>query len=126
MLRDIIKILLKHEQILKNEFDFNNIPERFMSAKLIKLIELLNSEAGNEEKTEDEKLKNNDLVLVFAFKRRTVEYLDKFFSKYRDKLPKEKKRYFECTGVTGYSSRNSVRVLNEGQSYETNPSSQAE
>jgi hypothetical protein len=34
MLRDIIKILLKHEQILKNEFDFNNIPERFMSAKL--------------------------------------------------------------------------------------------
>ena len=94
MLRDIIKILLKHEQILKNEFDFNNIPERFMSAKLIKLIELLNSEARNKEKTEDEKLKNDDLVLVFAFKRRTVEYLDKFFSKYRDKLPKEKKRYF--------------------------------
>jgi len=62
-------------------------------------------------------------VLVFAFKRRTVEYLDKFFLKYREKLPENRRKYFECTGVTGYSTRKAITVMNEGFNYESNPSS---
>jgi hypothetical protein len=73
----------------------------------------------------DDKLTEGDSVLVFAFKRRTVEYLDKFFDKYREKLPEDKRIYFECTGVTGYSVRNTLRIMNEGVSYESNPSAES-
>lgn len=45
------------------------------------------------------------MVLVFAFKRRTVKYLDIFFKKYRDNLPEELQKYYLCTGVTGYSAK---------------------
>jgi hypothetical protein len=54
-----------------------------MSTKLIRLIEILKPQS------EEEKLQErvSDMVLVFAFKRRTVKYLHAVLEKYRDMLP---------------------------------------
>ncbi len=54
-----------------------------MSSKLIRLIEILKPQ--NESDKNEEKV--NDMVLVFAFKRRTVKYLQMVLDKYRDELP---------------------------------------
>jgi hypothetical protein len=54
-----------------------------MSSKLNSLIDILKPQ--NEEDKEQEKV--NDMVLVFAFKRRTVKYLQMVLERYRDSLP---------------------------------------
>lgn len=101
---------------MKNELEFIAMPQKYLSAKLIKLIDLLMPE--QEADMQVKNIKDDDLVLVFAFKRRTVEYLDKFFEKYRETLPEDKRKYFDCTGVTGYSSGSFLASVNEGFNYE--------
>lgn len=44
LLKDIIKIMLRHEIVLKEKLEFNTMPEKYFSAKLLKLIELLSPE----------------------------------------------------------------------------------
>jgi hypothetical protein len=62
------------------------------------------------------------MVLVFAFKRRTVKFLQMVLDKYRNDLPEEEKNFYKSIGVTGYASRQKVYRVEDGHSYQSNPS----
>ncbi len=48
------------------------------------------------------------MVLVFAFKRRTVKYRQMILEKYRSELDEKEKSFYKSVGVTGYASRQKV------------------
>jgi hypothetical protein len=89
-----------------------------MSSKLNSLIDILKPQ--NEEDKEQEKV--NDMVLVFAFKRRTVKYLQMVLERYRDSLPPNSKKFYKSVGVTGYASRQKIFRTEDGHSFQSNPS----
>lgn len=88
-----------------------------MSSKVCKLIEILKPSAEDLEKQ-----RVSDMVLVFAFKRRTVKFLQMVLDKYRNELAEEEKNFYKSTGVTGYASRQKVYRSQDGHSYQSNPS----
>lgn len=64
------------------------------------------------------------MVLVFAFKRRTVKYLQLVIDKYRDQLPENQKKFYKSVGVTGYASRQKIYKVEDGHSFQPNPSAE--
>jgi hypothetical protein len=62
------------------------------------------------------------MVLVFAFKRRTVKYLQAVLEKYKDGLDENMKKFYSSVGVTGYASSQKVYRKEDGHSYQSNPS----
>lgn len=64
------------------------------------------------------------MVLVFAFKRRTVKYLQLVIEKYKDELPEDEKKFYKSVGVTGYASRQKIYRVEDGHSYQSNPSAE--
>lgn len=63
-----------------------------------------------------------DMVLVFAFKRRTVKFLQLVLERYRMELDEKEKNFYKSIGVTGYASRQKVYRAEDGHSYQSNPS----
>lgn len=64
------------------------------------------------------------MVLVFAFKRRTVKYLQMVLEKYRTELPESQRNFYNSVGVTGYASRQKVYRAQDGHSFQSNPSAE--
>lgn len=62
------------------------------------------------------------MVLVFAFKRRTVKYLQTVLQKYRDLLSEKEKKFYKSIGITGYAGQKKVYRGQDGHSYQSNPS----
>ena len=91
-----------------------------MSTKLIKLIEILKPQ--NEETINQSRV--SDMVLVFAFKRRTVKYLQMVLQKYKDQLHDNEKKFYRSVGVTGYASRQKIYRSQDGHSIQSNPSAE--
>lgn len=82
LLLDQVKQVLR-EYDFKFKQKFGRCEMQYFSSKIVRLIEILRPE--NEEQKLQEKV--SDMVLVFAFKRRTVKYLQLVLEKYRDLLP---------------------------------------
>jgi DNA-binding transcriptional regulator GbsR (MarR family) len=77
LLKDVLELLKKHYYGLAEKY--GQCRTEFMSSKVVKLIDIL--KAAPEELTKD---KVSDMVLVFAFKRRTVKFLQLVLDKYRN------------------------------------------
>ena len=45
------------------------------------------------------------MVLVFAFKRRTVKYIHEVIERYKTTLDLDLQKFYTSVGVTGYGSR---------------------
>jgi hypothetical protein len=109
------ELLKKHYYQLAQEY--GHCEPRYMSSKVVKLISILKPHPDDLEKQ-----KVSDMVLVFAFKRRTVKFLQLVLEKYRNELPENEKNFYKSTGVTGYASRQKVYRQEDGHSYQSNPS----
>lgn len=79
LLKEVVEVLRRHFRELSQEY--GKCEKRFMSAKVIRLIEILKPSEEDQQKQ-----KVTDMVLVFAFKRRTVKYLQMVLEKYRTEL----------------------------------------
>jgi hypothetical protein len=83
-----------------------------MSQKFLKLFEIIKEEVKESDKR----------ILVFAFERRIVKYMQRVFNDFIERLPTEEKAKFMSSSVCGVSaSRNQVNENHQGKSY-ANPS----